>query len=733
MKSFRFKDRVQTKVEWLNTQLFAGQRKSLRKASKEPKLSQQIASVSIKHAQFLFVIVTSLILLGTFVFAVYYFANTTNLMEQNKLVVNLSKTGLKTRVAFGASPTCGEDAHPCWIERNFDDRTWKEVAVPQVDMRTLVEYEKAVAADSIFYRFHIPVDPLLVESGEAMAFSPVYINHERYEVFVNGRFIQSGQAVGSGTTVAVIAFLPSDVVNGFVDISIKGSASANERGINHRDSLYIGPRVALDTLYSVNERSLVSYFLLFLLTKGSIFIVFGLFFYFSIDRRALFSFLVYAFCVTSENFFVGSFLNAWLSFGERTAAFFMMRSISICAILFFFVDFFQASRGRKYAFRLATVMLTIDTVLIAANFYDPSIMPLSILFATTNTFMVATLVIGLLLGVFSIQFWRRAGMEPRKTRRFLATVWMTGTYLALVVWEYCFNTYVGFDKRAVFDLIFFYYIAFVTAREFGFNAGQVITLEGHMTEKRRMEAELQEAAEIAKAFMPGAPPKWNYCEVSAFHKSISESSGDWFTFEESPTGRFFHMIMCDITGHGVQAALVVSTCRTVLSTITTDKPDLKESAHFISDYAYALNRVLVTQGGGHHVSTLLGITIDQQDSKVWFISAGHPSPMLFTTNESGKRSVTPLLSRHSLLGINLSTDFVMQSCDLSPHDEILAYTDGLPLNTHLKVLRSQFLTGNEKVEAIPEKLYKEIWAAEKTRSEKDPDDDVSVVWFRRTS
>ena len=54
-----------------------------------------------------------------------------------------------------------------------------------------------------------------------------------------------------------------------------------------------------------------------------------------------------------------------------------------------------------------------------------------------------------------------------------------------------------------------------------------------MEEKQRMEAELQEAAEIAKAFLPASVPPWARFKVAVYHEPLSESSGDWFAFEQA--------------------------------------------------------------------------------------------------------------------------------------------------------------------------------------------------------
>ena len=246
-----------------------------------------------------------------------------------------------------------------------------------------------------------------------------------------------------------------------------------------------------------------------------------------------------------------------------------------------------------------------------------------------------------------------------------------------------------------------------------------------------MEQELAEAAEIAKAFLPGKAPEWDFCKLAVFHKSLSESSGDWFTFERSPSGKFFHMIMCDITGHGVQAAIVVSTCKTVLTSILAENAEIADSPDFVPRYAQALNRILHSHGSGNHVSTLLGLSFEPDARRLHYVAAGHPNPLLVKpqTGESSQ-SIKPLLSRFNVLGVHPQAQLSMVTTELAPGDEILAFTDGLPVASHVRALKGILAESAGDQDLNLEKLYRRIWEVETAKTKTDPNDDVSIVWFR---
>lgn len=248
-------------------------------------------------------------------------------------------------------------------------------------------------------------------------------------------------------------------------------------------------------------------------------------------------------------------------------------------------------------------------------------------------------------------------------------------------------------------------------------------------EASRIADELNEAAEMAKAFRPDDVPNWPFCEIASYHKPYSEASGDWFSFRKSQSGRFFHFVLVDVTGHGVQAALAVSICKTVLA-LYRERSDTVESTNFLVLYARVLNEMLYHHGRGRHLLTMLGITFDVENSEAHFLSAGHPPPILFTQGAGGERTVKSLATRTTVLGLTEVFNGHMRSQKLAPGDEVLAYTDGLPIGKHLRPLNAFFKHRSADFAKDPETLLKALWAVEYAKTGKTLDDDVSIVWFK---
>lgn len=246
-------------------------------------------------------------------------------------------------------------------------------------------------------------------------------------------------------------------------------------------------------------------------------------------------------------------------------------------------------------------------------------------------------------------------------------------------------------------------------------------------EARRIAAELTDAAEMAKTFLPDPPPEWPGLRIAALHRSISHGSGDWYAFRASPSGRFRHFVLIDVTGHGVQAALMVAVCKTTLALVDQEGALDLESKDFVADYARLLNAMLCQLGNGRYIVTLAGLTFDTVRHEVRFLTAGHPSP-LWSGGERGE--LRQLSMRASPLGFVPGLELTMNRIVPSRGDEIIAYTDGLPVRPNLRLLRTYLAGSPPAFERGPEALLNGVWRAEAVRVGERLSDDVSIVWFK---
>ncbi len=252
------------------------------------------------------------------------------------------------------------------------------------------------------------------------------------------------------------------------------------------------------------------------------------------------------------------------------------------------------------------------------------------------------------------------------------------------------------------------------------------------TENDQLRNEIDQAKEIARVFIPDETPEWQGVAFSTFNRPFVEASGDWFTFEKSDCGRYVHSILCDITGHGVQAAIIVSACKAVLSMVTSRERSLLGSEKFLEHYIKSLNSTLYAQGRGIHVSTLVGITIDIEKSMAYYVAAGHPSPIFFRYEEDSPLMVKQLTSRNNPLGFVNDTVAKVKSIQLSPGDSMMMFSDGVPFPrkaAKLKKLLEQRAT--RKIRSVSaENLVEALWGEKRKQEEVEIEDDQSLIWIQ---
>lgn len=199
-----------------------------------------------------------------------------------------------------------------------------------------------------------------------------------------------------------------------------------------------------------------------------------------------------------------------------------------------------------------------------------------------------------------------------------------------------------------------------------------------------MRSELSHAGEVARVMLPPRTPDWGFVGIGVHHAALSGTSGDWYAFEQSKSGRLLHFILCDITGHGVQAAIIVSTCKAVLSVMVQSDPGAVDEPDFISRYATLLNHTLFRNGQSNHTTTLVALTFDREQQQLHVLCAAHPQPVLVA---AGKVPVRVGIA-NDLLGLDERLVLRQVQYPFGPKDMLLVYTDGVHMPRKLSSLTS---------------------------------------------
>ena len=196
-----------------------------------------------------------------------------------------------------------------------------------------------------------------------------------------------------------------------------------------------------------------------------------------------------------------------------------------------------------------------------------------------------------------------------------------------------------------------------------------------------MEENLRTAREIQLAMLPqtypnfpaSVPPADSAFQFVHRYQPAEAVSGDFFSISalsDEEVGVF----ICDVTGHGVRAALVTAMIRALAEEL---KPLARDPGAFLRKLNSDLCNILKTTGSPM-LTTAFYLVANCQTGTLRYSNAGHPKPLL--VNPISNR-VQPLVNDcgHSQPALGLFDDPPYQTSEtiIVPGDFLMLFTDGL--------------------------------------------------------
>jgi sigma-B regulation protein RsbU (phosphoserine phosphatase) len=183
-------------------------------------------------------------------------------------------------------------------------------------------------------------------------------------------------------------------------------------------------------------------------------------------------------------------------------------------------------------------------------------------------------------------------------------------------------------------------------------------------ERQRMSREAEEARIIQQALLPKASPYIPGFAVSGLSVPAGDVGGDWYDFIPFEDG-CWGLVLADVSGKGTAAALLMSATRAMLRSLT-------ETCSSPAETLSKLNRRMVEDFPSGRFVTLIYAVLDPTNRALKFASAGHPPPLLVTSDEARFLEVesgTPL-------GLAKS-EFSDTEVHLPEGSRLVLYSDGI--------------------------------------------------------
>jgi sigma-B regulation protein RsbU (phosphoserine phosphatase) len=180
---------------------------------------------------------------------------------------------------------------------------------------------------------------------------------------------------------------------------------------------------------------------------------------------------------------------------------------------------------------------------------------------------------------------------------------------------------------------------------------------------REIQSELEVARRIQQSILPAQFPKSCYFQVAARYVPMTSVAGDFYDFVVSD-GPEAGLLIADVSGHGVPAALIASMVKLAAS---SQRDVAADPSRFLS----GMNAALYGNTQNQFV-TAAYVHLNADSSELRYSAAGHP-PMLLLRNGS----VSEVMENGLMLAIFDSAGYTTATRQLERGDRLLLYTDGL--------------------------------------------------------
>ncbi|MBF0352988.1 MAG: SpoIIE family protein phosphatase [SAR324 cluster bacterium] len=188
------------------------------------------------------------------------------------------------------------------------------------------------------------------------------------------------------------------------------------------------------------------------------------------------------------------------------------------------------------------------------------------------------------------------------------------------------------------------------------------------SQQLQMVEELEQARDTQRILLPGTLPV--HPDIKFFSKYIPmlQIGGDFYNIMELEKD-VYGMVVADVTGHGVSAALIAFMVSAIFH--ESIKSGLSPSLVITMTNGYLENKL---ESG--KFATMFYVIYDTRTRILTYCNAGHPPAVVIRKHT---KEVLPITTRGTMVGLfpNSMITYVENSITLEQGDKVLLYTDGI--------------------------------------------------------
>jgi serine phosphatase RsbU (regulator of sigma subunit) len=262
-------------------------------------------------------------------------------------------------------------------------------------------------------------------------------------------------------------------------------------------------------------------------------------------------------------------------------------------------------------------------------------------------------------------------------------------------------------------LIFICFLGYAVAHRFFANERQLLAIEQEMATARRIQSSI----------LPQHLPEVPGIHLAARYLPMAAVAGDFYDFLVLD-GRGMGILVADVSGHGVPAALIASMVKVSFASqaaVASDPAGVLTGMNQV--FCGKFEREFITAGY---------LLMDTDKETLVYAGAGHPAPLLWKRAE---QKIVTLSENGLILGQFANAEYANLRLPLEPGDRILLYTDGIVEAADSTgelfgegrlrrfVEEQEHLSPERFADALLERLF--LWSGK--RSGKTLDDDLTLI------
>ncbi|MSP63281.1 MAG: HAMP domain-containing protein [Myxococcales bacterium] len=209
---------------------------------------------------------------------------------------------------------------------------------------------------------------------------------------------------------------------------------------------------------------------------------------------------------------------------------------------------------------------------------------------------------------------------------------------------------------------------------FNYMADQLVVLLRETAQKAIIEKELEVARAIQETLVPsGELVDRKTLKVAGFFLPASQTGGDWWTVHDLVDDKVL-VVIGDVTGHGVPAAMITAAAKAACDTIRA----VTQGKLTVTYLLEAMNHAIFEAARRKFVMTCFASIVDTRARTITYANAGHNFPYLFRPQAGNEaQDFHVLMSRGNRLGDLAESTYTEKTEQLQPGDTLVWYSDGI--------------------------------------------------------